>query len=463
MLYQKWCIKGFIVKAQEDVALMEKMEINQDFDHEIIKAFEPMLGLSEIKKELMALAKKLKENSIAACSGDNEPSGLLLMGDHATGKTLLAKCLIQASGRKSYKICFDRPNRNWDNIIHSVFKEALDNAPSIVYLDDLETYSFENESNVAKIEKELMKCIDSVHGKHIFVLVTCSDYYSFSKELISRKRIDLQIYLDLLDKDSILDILMSSIKELQIPSDLAPLDIIDIFNLSLITDAPTLRNIVHGAADEAVQLGYSTVHISNYYHALVVARESVPWYAFYLEKNDINMSLMRRKAYEIAAEAATCELFYPGFSKFAGIYWFHGPNKSYWGRIPDDNKESFSEIEKSRRCLIMDAAPRMINIIKFGRIKKASWSDEDSIDEMLSDLGGVEAFNHAKRVFTDEKSNYLLNRYWKLVLVAEAERESLFLLKKNEAFVNMLAEEIYQKGFLLADQIQEFRRKACNI
>ena len=85
----------------------------------------------------MTIAKILKDPPSVDESGDHEPSGLLLYGYDAMGKTLLAKCLIQASGRKAYRICIDRPDRNWDTIIHSVFEEALAHAPSIVYLADL--------------------------------------------------------------------------------------------------------------------------------------------------------------------------------------------------------------------------------------------------------------------------------------------------------------------------------------
>ncbi len=444
---------------------MEKIETNLCLDQEIIKAFEPVMGFSEIKEKLMILAKILKENSRADYCGINEPSGLFLFGIGAMGKTLLAECLIQASGRMSFDICFDKPDPNWGKKIHSVFEEALNNAPSIVYLDDLDTYIWEDRSNAKKIEKELIKCIDSVRGKHVFVLVTCDDGFNYSKEVVSEKRIDLRIFLDSLDLDkkSSLEILSSSFKELKISSDLTPADIVEIFGRPFLFEPAQFRIFVQGAADEAVQLGYATIRVSNYVHAYLAVAEEVPWHAFHLEQRDINTKLMFKKAYEIAAQTALLELFYPGITGIAGIYWFRGPMGIIQYKYPYQYPEVFSKdiVEENRCKLIIKAASRMINIMKFGRIEKTSYLETSSGASMLSDLDSEGIVNPSEIAYLMEDSDFGRHCIW--ILMVEAEKQALYLLKKNELFVNALAEEIFQKGFLLAEQIQQCRRKVYKV
>ncbi|WP_102341732.1 AAA family ATPase [Galactobacillus timonensis] len=442
---------------------MENAESNPSFDDKIMKAFKPVWGFSDLKKRLMTIAKILKDPPNVDESGDHEPSGLLLYGYDAMGKTLLAKCLIQASGRKAYRICIDRPDRNWDTIIHSVFEEALAHAPSIVYLADLETYVFQDESTAEKIKKELMNCIDSVHGKHVFVLVACNPTYAYDPKLVSRERIDLQIYIDCLEMDQkcTVDFLRSSLKELNISSDLAPEEILKLFGWPLALEPARLRNFVQEAADEAVQSGYSSIHVSNYYHALLSADEEAPVYAFHQEQRDINRTCMQKKAYEIAAKTALWELYFPGSTHIAGVFWFHGARGIRWGSVPDQCKKSFLEqrIEEDRKFSIIDASPRMISLMKFGRSEPAPFSENESVNSVLEDMDQEGFFDHAERFFPVENANERLKNYWYWLLIKEAERTSLSLLKKNESFVDLLAEELLQNEFLLEEQIQECRQK----
>ena len=69
-----------------------------------INAFDRIIGYEDIKAELEELGDVLQNTNKYRQCGVRTPRGLLLSGRPGIGKTLMAKCLIEVSGRKSF-IC----------------------------------------------------------------------------------------------------------------------------------------------------------------------------------------------------------------------------------------------------------------------------------------------------------------------------------------------------------------------
>jgi len=66
--------------------------------------FEKIVGYEDIKRELRIISDMLNHPDIYQKLGAGLKDGLVLYGRPGTGKTTMAQCLIESTGRKAY-IC----------------------------------------------------------------------------------------------------------------------------------------------------------------------------------------------------------------------------------------------------------------------------------------------------------------------------------------------------------------------
>lgn len=156
-----------------------------------MKEFDKIIGYSSVKKELEQIADTLKNSEIYARLGVTAPKGLLLHGEPGVGKTLMAKCLIKASGCKYYICRKNKPNGDFVKSIKETFKKVSDNAPSIVLLDDMDKFANGDERH--RDEEEyvtVQSCIDEVKNKGVFVLATANNIRVLPRSLLRAGRFD---------------------------------------------------------------------------------------------------------------------------------------------------------------------------------------------------------------------------------------------------------------------------------
>ena len=161
---------------------------------EIEKEFEQVIGYQSIKKEMLTICDIMQNSEFYSKLGVSVPNGLLLSGDPGLGKTLMANCFIKASGRKAFTCRKDKPDGDFVNHIKSTFDEAVKNAPSIVFLDDMD--KFANGDEYHKNSEEFVtvqSCIDDAKGKNVFVLATINDEDAIPKSLLRAGRFDNRI------------------------------------------------------------------------------------------------------------------------------------------------------------------------------------------------------------------------------------------------------------------------------
>lgn len=164
---------------------------------EIEKEFEPVIGYKSIKNEMIKICDIMRNSEFYARLGVSVPNGLLLDGDPGLGKTLMANCFIKASGRKAFTCRKDKPDGDFVNHIKSTFDEAVKNAPSIVFLDDLDKFS--NSDEYHKNSEEFVtvqSCIDDAKGKNVFVLATINDEDAIPESLLRAGRFDNRITVE---------------------------------------------------------------------------------------------------------------------------------------------------------------------------------------------------------------------------------------------------------------------------
>ena len=153
--------------------------------------FDQIIGYTAIKKELRQIADTLKNREVYEKLGVSAPRGLLLHGEPGVGKSLMATAIIEESGRKTFTCRKDQPNGEFVKVIKATFDRAVENAPSIVFLDDMDKFANGDESHRdAEEYVTVQSCIDESKGKDVFVLATANDTHCLPHSLLRAGRFD---------------------------------------------------------------------------------------------------------------------------------------------------------------------------------------------------------------------------------------------------------------------------------
>ena len=159
-----------------------------------MNAFDKIIGYSSIKRDLMQISDTLKNPEAYDKLGVSAPRGLLLYGEPGVGKSLMANAVIEGSGRKAFCCRKDSPNGDFIAKIKSIFCKAVQNAPSIVYLDDMDKFANGDERRPdAEEYVTVQSCIDETKDKQVFILATANNIRYLPRSLQRAGRFDRTI------------------------------------------------------------------------------------------------------------------------------------------------------------------------------------------------------------------------------------------------------------------------------
>ena len=153
--------------------------------------FDKIIGYSDIKSELQQIADTLKNREAYAKLGVSSPRGLLLHGIPGVGKSMMANAIIEGSGRPVFICRKDRPDGDFVKMIKETFDKAIESAPSIVFLDDMDKFTNGDERHPdAEEYVTVQSCIDNAKGKEVFVLATVNNIRNLPRSLRRVGRFD---------------------------------------------------------------------------------------------------------------------------------------------------------------------------------------------------------------------------------------------------------------------------------
>ena len=156
-----------------------------------MKGFEKIIGYKSIKEELMRYADVLKNPEKYYALGVKAPSGIMLSGEPGLGKTLMAQCFIEETGLKAFELRKEKPDGIFVNEIRKTYENAKIEAPSIVFLDDMDKFS--NTDSEYKDTEEyvtIQSCIDESKECGIFTLATSNSLFNLPNSLLRPGRFD---------------------------------------------------------------------------------------------------------------------------------------------------------------------------------------------------------------------------------------------------------------------------------
>ncbi len=104
--------------------------------------FKDVAGAAETKQELMEVVEFLRQPKKFLSMGAKIPKGVLLLGPPGTGKTLMAKAVAGEAGVPFFNISGSEFVEMFVGVgasrVRDLFKQAKKNAPSIVFIDEID-------------------------------------------------------------------------------------------------------------------------------------------------------------------------------------------------------------------------------------------------------------------------------------------------------------------------------------
>ncbi len=148
--------------------------------------------------------------------GVEAPKGVLLHGPPGTGKTLLAKAVASETNANFHSISGPEIMSKFygqsEENLREIFKQAEENAPSIVFIDELDSIAPNREEVTGEVERrvvaQLLSLMDGLQGRGKVVVIGATNRPNALDPALRRPgRFDREIEIGVPDRDGRLEIL----------------------------------------------------------------------------------------------------------------------------------------------------------------------------------------------------------------------------------------------------------------
>ncbi|MBI3027129.1 CDC48 family AAA ATPase [Candidatus Woesearchaeota archaeon] len=204
-----------IIDSTEIEFRSEAVEIEEERVPEV--TYEDVGGLEdEIKKVREMVELPLKHPEIFERLGIEAPKGVLLHGPPGTGKTLLAKAV--ANETNSHFILINGPEimskyygQSEENL-RKKFEEAEKNAPSIIFIDEIDAIASKREETRGEVERrvvaQMLALMDGLQSRGKVVVIAATNVPNILDPALRRPgRFDREIEIGVPSKEGRLNIL----------------------------------------------------------------------------------------------------------------------------------------------------------------------------------------------------------------------------------------------------------------
>jgi cell division protease FtsH len=258
--------------------------------------WDEVAGVDQAKAELREVVEFLTDPERFKKLGAKVPKGILLHGPPGTGKTLLAKAVANESGARFYSQSAASFVEMFAGLgaarIRRLFSEARDNAPAILFIDEIDAVGArrgsDNNSEREQTLNQLLVEMDGFESSGDLVVIAASNLLDkLDPALLRPGRFDRQIFVsppDVAGRKAILGVHTANKpldkgvdfdKIARQTSGLTGAELANICNEAAITAARGLRpRVEHGDFEyalERVMVGLETSHTLNERERRVVA------------------------------------------------------------------------------------------------------------------------------------------------------------------------------------------------
>lgn len=145
----------FINRANGNSFGKSKSKVEKE---KISTKFSDVAGIDEVKEELVEVVDFLKNPEKFKKTGARAPKGVLLLGEPGTGKTLLAKAVAGEAEASFFNMSGSEFMEMYVGVgasrVRDLFKKARENAPSIIFIDEIDAIGGKRSMDKSRGESE---------------------------------------------------------------------------------------------------------------------------------------------------------------------------------------------------------------------------------------------------------------------------------------------------------------------
>ncbi|MGQ0376146.1 MAG: CDC48 family AAA ATPase [Nitrososphaerota archaeon] len=191
--------------------------------------YEDIGGLTdEIKKVREMIELPLRHPEIFEKLGIEAPKGVLLYGPPGTGKTLLAKAVANESNAHFISISGPEIMSKFygesEARLREIFKEAREKAPSIIFVDEIDSIAPKREEVTGEVERrvvsQMLSLMDGLEARGKVIVISATNRPNAIDPALRRPgRFDREIEIKVPDKKGRKDILMIHTRNMPLSDD----------------------------------------------------------------------------------------------------------------------------------------------------------------------------------------------------------------------------------------------------
>lgn len=426
------------------------MEKAQEKDY-----FEEVVGYEGVKKELEKVVDILNNKTKYEKLGVKMPHGIMFDGRPGVGKTLIAKCFLNALNRNSFVLRKEVLEDDFVLEIKKIFEEAKQNQPAVILLDDMDKFSNDDEFHQnSESFVTLQSLIDSMKDEDIFVIATVNSLRDIPSSLTRSGRFDYHFTINNpkgKDAEKIVK------HYLQQKSYVASIDYKEIAKILYGMSCAELESVINQAGIYAGFEGKSKIEFEDIIRACeqVVYKTTSTMKNYSFDKNE-------KIAVHEAGHAVVAEILNPESVTLLSVGLGDGDIGGFTAAFQDDD-EYFSDIENMKKKVKILLGGRCATEIVYGKIDVGATGDLDKakciIARFVGEYGelGLDKLlptfrcesNDTLRDREQAVSNELLKYY----------QETKKLLTGNKTFLDEVAKKLLKKRVLTNKDIKEIKKK----
>ena len=182
-----------------------------------IVTYEDIGGIKEIVLKVREMIElPLRHPELFERLGIEPPKGVMLYGPPGTGKTLLAKAVANESGANFISLSGPEIMSKWygqsEENLRKIFEEAEKNAPSIIFIDEIDAIAPKREEVTGEVERrvvsQLLTLLDGLKKRGKVIVIAATNRPNAVDSALRRAgRFDREIEFPVPDRDGRLEIL----------------------------------------------------------------------------------------------------------------------------------------------------------------------------------------------------------------------------------------------------------------
>jgi cell division protease FtsH len=422
--------------------------------------FDHVAGLEDAKAELQEVVDFLREPKRFEALGARVPKGILLYGPPGTGKTLLAKAVANESGAAFYSQSASAFVEMFAGLgasrIRKLFDTARKNAPSIVFIDELDAvgaartgHGFNREQDQT-LNQLLVELDGFGNADQVVVMGASNRIQDLDPALLRPGRFDRQMLVappDLAGREQILEVHTRG-------KPLAPdIDLSVIARQTAGLTGADLANIANEAAIFAGRRNLDRIGQAEFEAAMerVVAGLQ--------QRRVVSEKEKRILAYHEGGHALMSHRMGETLPVHKATIVSRGQALGYTLNIPAEDRYLHTKEELVDMMKVF-LAGRAAEQIVFGRVTNGAANDLEKATELARSMVFEYGMSDVVSSRTVRADNYALSEETKRLSVAEqssltdeAYGEALRLLTKHRAALDRIAHALLEKETLVRDEL----------